>query len=412
MGNTNINVKKKAIEYYYYFHKKIELIFTTGFNPFFKYEKKNNFLFSKGNIKEEEFYIFDEKWINLWKNNSGYNIAKKYLDKIELKEEKELEKDVEEMCNNMVLTGEINNFTNNKIPKMDNERAWRPFLNKIIYELSDFDCLVDERTFNLFTCLYGNDYSGNLLDPGSGYFVDDKTPTTRRINGRISDKMIYFSFKDQNIIKLIYESDIEEEKKLLQLTLDFNCNDEKKEKKGILSLFKSDESQSGFSEYIINELGKKKADELINFYNNAGVCNNTETRIKININGNKYDFKIINANLSLKNLKSDLKKKKIISSNINNVQYVGLENVGATCYMNATLQCLVNTDLLTRYLLIEENYNNIMDNIELCELTSNYVEILVNVCLEENNNKYYKPEKFKKIISKKNPLFSGIQAND
>ena len=79
--------------------------------------------------------------------------------------------------------------------------------------------------------------------------------------------------------------------------------------------------------------------------------------------------------------------------------------------MNATLQCLINIDALTRYLLVESNYMTIMSNINIYELTSCYCELLLKVCCKEKN-KSYKPIKFKEIISRKNPLFQGIQAND
>ena len=35
---------------------------------------------------------------------------------------------------------------------------------------------------------------------------------------------------------------------------------------------------------------------------------------------------------------------------------VGLNNIGATCYMNATLQSLSNTDKLTEYFLTKYKY--------------------------------------------------------
>ena len=98
--------------------------------------------------------------------------------------------------------------------------------------------------------------------------------------------------------------------------------------------------------------------------------------------------------------------------NVSIAKFVGLENVGATCYMNATLQCLINIDILTRYLLKESNYNNIKkNNINLYNLTNCYCEVLYNVCCYENI-KSYKPTNFKNIISQKNPLFQGIQDND
>ena len=41
----------------------------------------------------------------------------------------------------------------------------------------------------------------------------------------------------------------------------------------------------------------------------------------------------------------------------NSTILIGLANIGATCYMNATLQCLSNTDKLTNYFLKEFKYD-------------------------------------------------------
>ena len=43
--------------------------------------------------------------------------------------------------------------------------------------------------------------------------------------------------------------------------------------------------------------------------------------------------------------------------------------------MNSTLQCLININLLTKYLLKESNYKTIMNNSYLYELTSCYCEV-------------------------------------
>ena len=69
----------------------------------------------------------------------------------------------------MIMTDEINNCKVN-IPKMENEKYGRLFCNKSIYKLSDFDCLVDEKTFNLFTNLCVNDYN-NYNDYSSIYYL-------------------------------------------------------------------------------------------------------------------------------------------------------------------------------------------------------------------------------------------------
>ena len=356
MGTTNevANEKAKQMANYYHFHKKIEKIFTTGFNPYFKYEK-SSILNPNGETSIDSFYIIDKSWINLWKIYSAYDKAKEYFDKIETQEEKKLEKKLTNMCNNMILTGEIDNNKVINIPKMNNEKSGNIFSHKNFYQLSDFDCLVDEKTFNLF-CNLCNCKFRNL-----------SATKTREIKGKILDKMIYLIFEEQGKIKIFYQGMIEEEKGLLQLTLNFN--DQKNKFRIIDRGFKNCDT------YTFYELKRKKADDLINFYTNQGVVYLTEINVKYNGKFNKFSYKISNENLYIKYLKRDAKKNNINFSNVNKLKYVGLENVGATCYMNATLQCLINIDLLTRYFLTETNYNNIINNIESCELTSDYVEL-------------------------------------
>ena len=85
---------------------------------------------------------------------------------------------------------------------------------------------------------------------------------------------------------------------------------------------------------------------------------------------------------------------------------IGLNNIGATCYMNASLQCLSNTRKLTDYFLkfYKPNSNQIMVN--------EYYMVLKNLWNKDSNNKSYSPNSFKEVLSKLNPLFEGIAAND
>ena len=89
----------------------------------------------------------------------------------------------------------------------------------------------------------------------------------------------------------------------------------------------------------------------------------------------------------------------------------GLNNIGATCYMNATLQCLAHVKKLTRYFLKPERIQNIQKNNLKCKLTNSYLIVLINLW-QNINIKNYSPHNFKQIISDMNPLFKGVQAND
>ena len=91
---------------------------------------------------------------------------------------------------------------------------------------------------------------------------------------------------------------------------------------------------------------------------------------------------------------------------------IGLENIGATCYMNATLQCFSNIDTLTQYFFL--NANSILISKKNYTLVDVYIKLLLNLWNKniDQNKKYYAPHEFKKRIGEKNPLFAGVAAND
>ena len=88
----------------------------------------------------------------------------------------------------------------------------------------------------------------------------------------------------------------------------------------------------------------------------------------------------------------------------------GLQNIGATCYMNATLQCFFHCKKLTKY-LSSENYLNDNITIPRYSITSEYIK-LVKELLYKNGQADYAPYDFKEILGQKNTLFKGIAAND
>ena len=149
--------------------------------------------------------------------------------------------------------------------------------------------------------------------------------------------------------------------------------------------------------------------------NPAPIFNNNNSN---NINFNNYqinDFqnnannnKITNQNNNVVNNESSPNLPRN-SLDIKKLCANGLQNIGATCYMNATLQCLAHIDKFIKYLFRKRK--DIKNERYEKKLTNSFLEVLENIW-ENNSIKDYPPNNFKELISKMNPLFAGIQAND
>ena len=67
-------------------------------------------------------------------------------------------------------------------------------------------------------------------------------------------------------------------------------------------------------------------------------------------------------------MKKEIENNKKILSEIKNIikdsspALVGLNNIGATCFMNSTLQCLSQTKALSEYFLNDKNKERIINN--------------------------------------------------
>ena len=155
----------------------------------------------------------------------------------------------------------------------------------------------------------------------------------------------------------------------------------------------------------INNKNHNNNNKQIN--NNVNNINNNKFIINVKLKPNPQQEKKPNKNRSASAPK--IRASNIILMSKTNAN--GLANIGATCYMNATLQCLAHIQRLTHYLLNSETKKKISSDKIKYKLTSAYLTVLENLW-QNKNIKYYSPNQFKDVISEMNSLFAGIQAND
>ena len=164
---------------------------------------------------------------------------------------------------------------------------------------------------------------------------------------------------------------------------------------------------------------------LINNQNNPGPnnANNASNKNQNNYNNMKNSLKINNKqNLNPKTeYPTKVKNKTKITLDFL-TRATGLDNVGATCYMNATLQCfyhvkelsenIINDDTIKDKLKLTFCYKNLIEELAGCKEKKKYLLRRQEYSEDKYMKDSVKPIKFKNIISEMNPIFKGVQAND
>ena len=165
-------------------------------------------------------------------------------------------------------------------------------------------------------------------------------------------------------------------------------------------------------------------------YNNINLPNN-QNNLGSN-QGNNYQNTNTNDNnqnqfpkINTKNLapKTTVQNKKFKNVNLDFfIRARGLDNVGATCYMNSTLQCfyhvkelsenLINDNKINKKLKLTFCYKNLIEELTGCKDRKKFHVGRLNYVDDENLKESIKPSEFKDLISDMNPLFKGVQAND
>ena len=122
-----------------------------------------------------------------------------------------------------------------------------------------------------------------------------------------------------------------------------------------------------------------------------------------------YDDEEYNLNSKIKNIFS-------ISQYFTYPPLIGLENIGATCYMNATLQCFCNVEKFVDYFKYNKHLiDTVKNDINKRKLCSSFKLLIEKLWPDDYTIKiktYYAPHEYKKKISSMDSLFQGVQAND
>ena len=378
--------------------------------------------------KDEEFYIIKKDLLSDIKKENNYDNIKQYL-------EQNLKQNLVQYFNGKITINKPNgkivySTIKSLLPNEQAKLAHDLKVEKIVkdsqeaYEIEIFPIPnpnIQNETFMVYKnfALVEKDLADEYLK--------NKFPCYAMICSFVGDNMIAFHYqvnKFGNKNYLIVLSSIDENN-------EFNNE--------YLLIYNQPNYASGhfnkIRNHIINYISslkfvKKCAPMVVNQYMEIGKI--------IEIKDNEYFPPIPIEYLKIIDSKKDFKLKPLI----------GLENIGATCYMNATLQCICNIQKIVEffkynkhlYQIVKDDSNKeklcsafklLIENIYPWQISKN-AQIYLND-LQQNNSpananeikKLYKkvknfkiksiaPNNFKETISEMNPypLFEGIAAND
>ena len=163
---------------------------------------------------------------------------------------------------------------------------------------------------------------------------------------------------------------------------------------------------------MMNNMNNMNNMNMMNNMNNMNMMNNMNNMNVVNKNMAQNTLQTFQANGVNLNQNINLNNNNNQLNNNNTVKLsphkVGLQNLGQTCYMNSSLQCLSNIDIFTKELL--NNCQKINPNTQ--QFAFAYTRLLFQLKYPKENCKYLDPSNFKTILGKFNPLFEGNNASD
>ena len=357
---TSLNAEELVL-HYYNFQKKLEL-----------YLKGDTY--KKDNKKIKEGYILNQYRVSEWKKRINYVDIEKFLLSRNIKKNKLDNKQKKEIYD--FIKNNINKYYNDKNYYYQSTiREYLQFNEKILSK-NYLQTIVNKKIFESFK-------------------INEKN--VEKIQYLFKKRMIILFYPYYKIIKMVISSmeGYSQEKKIINLTFIFND-----------TKFYYDYCKD-FTEYSSDDILLKLID--IQIFDKPKQDFTYKNNLVFQVINEEKFINEINQTNSLSIIKSP---NEINYSLIQRPSFRGLDNVGATCYMNATLQCLANIRPITESLLKQSKYQEIYNNPKICRLTLEYCQVLIGLFCDNSTTGSYKPEEFKNTIGELNSLFQGVQAND
>ena len=355
---------EEGVFHYYVFQKKLE-------------DYLNGGIYKKDNKKIKEGYILNPRYVSTWKKGINYESIENYLMNLNIttyKIKSELKGNIDK-----VIRNNINQYYNYTLTNsfQANKTEYLQVPDKIISK-KYLERFVSKKIFeSLISKSYINKHSINYI---------------------MKQQMLILFYPDYYIIKMLISNlaPYSNDKKIVNLTFTFQYYEYYKQYEKIFV--------ENTSKYILELIMAK------------GILDGYTSTFYVN---NFVAFYVYNEEKYIKEKKQKkiqniIKAPQEVNYNliIQRVSCRGLDNVGATCYMNATLQCLANIKPVTESLLKPKKYIEMHNNQDICRLTLEYSQVLIGLFCDNSPIGSYKPEQFKATIGELNSLFQGVQAND
>ena len=427
---NNYDIKKELINmiqlfiYYNYINSKLEeknssielssdnycLVNSNWMNnvkSYYRYELIRNALNSNKEIRNIIDNNKDKYYLYLKELKTIYEIIKKIpnntLDELNLKiQNKEFKSEINFYPDFIPIKN--SQFAN--LFSFDNFEILNKEIIKLFLNENNNNVNIDEKNFSKIDIVYKYiivHFSGNVNADGN--FIS--------IIGKLNE----FTFKIDYI--LIYNNEHYRESHInnIKLNLEVFLNNYKtydiceplfddSVDEVIGSIIKYNSNNQEFDNYPYNQnINNENYNNYQNFNNKENNFNDNDAKDYNNkINENEYEY-----NLDYKTHSPHIK------DNFAFTPLIGLQNIGATCYMNATLQCFCHIE----YFVNKFKYSqNIIDKVRNNKknLTASFKLLIEKLWPNNydpsNSPKYYAPNEFKDKISEMNPLFRGVAAND